>query len=66
MRLSVDKIALKGDNVFFKRSQQSIIGEVITVKNESVIVKISDSDAEKLNIETPLTVVSHKNYEVME
>lgn len=66
MRLSVDKIALKGDNVFFKRSQQSIIGEVITVKDESVIVKISESDAIKLNIETPLTVVSHKNYKVID
>ncbi|WP_409974502.1 DUF2187 family protein [Bacillus sp. Bva_UNVM-123] len=58
-------IAIVGDKILFKRNKLSISGEVVKVKEESVIVKISDSDAEKIKIETPLTVVAHKNYEII-
>jgi len=65
MRLTTVIIALEGDKVLFKRNKLSILGEVVKVKEESVIVKISESDAEKLKIETPLTVVAHKNYKII-
>lgn len=66
MRLSIDKIAIEGDKVLFNRSYQSIIGEVVRVKEESVIVLIGEYDAELLNIATPLTVVAHKNYTIID
>lgn len=59
-------IAMIGDKILFKRHNLSIIGAVVKVNEASVIVKIDDSDAEKLKIDTPLTVVAHKNYEVIE
>lgn len=59
-------IAVIGDKILFKRNNLSIIGTVVKVNEASVIVKIDDSDAEKIKIDTPLTVVAHKNYEVIE
>ncbi|SEN61558.1 hypothetical protein SAMN05192533_1167 [Mesobacillus persicus] len=58
-------IAELGDKVRFIRNGMLIVGEVTIVKNESVIVNVSRSDAKKLNIETPITVVAHKNYQII-
>lgn len=41
------------------------MGEVVKENEASVIVKIDEADAEKLKIDTALTVVAHKNYEVI-
>lgn len=62
----VDRMAAESDMVLFKRKSFSIIGEVLDVKEGSVIVKISDSDANRINVDTPLTVVSHKNYKIVD
>lgn len=59
------KIANEGDQVRFKRNNLSINGEVIKVKESSVIVQISPSDADRINIDTPYTVVSHRNYKLL-
>ncbi len=66
MRLPTVIIALKGEKVLFKRNTFFILGEVVKVNEGSVIVKISESDAVKLKIDTPLTVVAHKNYKIIE
>ncbi|KOP81799.1 DUF2187 family protein [Cytobacillus solani] len=59
------KIASEGDQVLFKRNNLSINGEVIKVKESSVIVQISPSDADRINIDTLYTVVSHRNYKLL-
>lgn len=64
MRLTTKELALEGDLINFKRNGISIIGEVVKVKEESVIVKISEEHAEFLKYDTSLTVVSHKNYQI--
>ena len=64
--MSTTIIAMIGDKIRFIRNKFSIIGEVVKVNEASVIVKIDDSVAEKLKIDTPLTVVAHKNYDVIE
>ena len=64
MRLTTKELALEGDLINFKRNGISIIGEVVKVKEESVIVKISEEHAEFLRYDTSLTVVSHKNYQI--
>jgi len=63
--METNKMANEGDKVLFKRNSVSIIGEVIQVKEGSVVVQINDSDAERIKIDTPITVVSHKNYKIV-
>jgi uncharacterized protein YkvS len=63
--MTTDKIAKEGDKVLFERNGIVIIGKVSKVREESVIVTISKSDADALKVDTPLTVVSHKNYQII-
>ncbi|KKK38452.1 hypothetical protein WQ57_07535 [Mesobacillus campisalis] len=51
-----------GDLVLCSRHGIAFFGTVTKVKESSVIVKLSQEDAQKLDLETPFTVVSHKNY----
>lgn len=60
--MSISRIANEGDKVIFNRNNLSINGEVVKVKESSVIVHISHSDAERMRIDTPYTTVSHRNY----
>lgn len=60
------KIAEEGDQIRFKRNNLSINGEVIKVKESSVIVQLSHTDAERIKLDTPYTVVSHKHYKVLQ
>jgi uncharacterized protein YkvS len=55
-------IAQIGDVVLFSRHGTAFFGTVTKIKEASVIVKISQNDAHKLDLQTPFTVVSHKNY----
>ncbi|KKI89888.1 hypothetical protein WQ54_22340 [Bacillus sp. SA1-12] len=64
-RMKENNVAKEGEMVRFKRNGLVILGEVVKVRDESVIVQISKSDAEEINVETPLTVVSHKNYQII-
>jgi len=63
--MSEKKMAATGDKVLFNRNGKNIIGKVIKVKEESVLVSINQNDADYINIETPITVVSHKHYQLM-
>jgi uncharacterized protein YkvS len=56
------KRVMIGDKVKFKRFGHPLVGEVSLIREESVIVKLDQTDAETLKLDTPLTVVSHKNY----
>lgn len=56
------KTAKDGDIVKFSRHGLELTGEVHQVRESSVVVKLSDEDAEYLKLDTPLTIVSHKNY----
>jgi len=60
------KIAKDGDKVKFTRMGLTLIGEVQQVRESSVIVRINDEDAKSLRLDTPLTVISHKNYEIID
>lgn len=60
-----EKMAIVGDKIKFQRMGFEIFGEVCDVKETSVVVRISDDDAGRMQLETPLTVVSHKNYKVI-
>jgi uncharacterized protein YkvS len=65
VKMTPNQLAKEGDKVLFERNGLVIIGEVFKVREASVIVTISKSDAEGINVETPLTVVSHKNYQLI-
>jgi uncharacterized protein YkvS len=65
VKMTTNQLAKEGDKVRFERNGLVIIGEVFKVREASVIVTISKSDAEGINVETPLTVVSHKNYQLI-
>lgn len=58
------QIAREGSLISFQRNGFNIFGEVVKVKEDSVLVSISSADAKRLNIETPITVVSHKHYQL--
>ena len=59
------RIANEGDKIEFLRNGLEIVGEVIKSTENSVIVAISNSDAIRINVETPRTVVSHKKYRIL-
>lgn len=65
LQLNLQK-AVIGNNIKFTRHGEVFVGEVSRVREESVIVKLNDTDANTLKLETPLTVVSHKHYIILE
>jgi uncharacterized protein YkvS len=65
MKLSVIQRAKEGDKVLFSRKDLSLIGIVKKVKEEDVVVELSNLDAERIMAETPLTNVSHEQYRIV-
>ena len=57
--------ATYGDTIQFKRNGLIIQGVVEMYRENTVLVSISDSDAAKLLLESPITLVNHKNYIVI-
>ncbi|ALC90687.1 hypothetical protein AM500_13505 [Bacillus sp. FJAT-18017] len=55
-----------GDRISFQRKDLSIEGEVEIVRDNSVIVKVSDEAKQIFDYETPRTVVKHSNYVILE
>lgn len=55
-------IANEGDVILFKRKEKTYKGKVFFVRNNSVLVEISNEAAESLGYEQPNTVVGHGNY----
>ncbi|MGE7917061.1 DUF2187 family protein [Lysinibacillus xylanilyticus] len=57
--------ASPGDTIEFERNGLTIQGVVATYREHTVLVSICDSDAAKLHLESPITLVNHKNYTVI-
>ena len=53
------------EQISFVRNDHEVNGTIYKILENSVIVKISSSDAERIGAASNLTVVSHKNYSVI-
>lgn len=56
------KKAKTGDVILFERNNNTYEGTVFLVRTKSVLVEISNKDAETLGYEQPNTVVGHGKY----
>ncbi len=54
-----------GNHILFKREDLHVLGYVVIVRENSVVVKINSDIAIKLKYENNLTIVNHRNYEVI-
>lgn len=60
------KRAQLGDVISFLRNGVKVKGLVYKIRDNSALVKINESNATSLGLETLSTVVNHKNYIVVE
>lgn len=51
--------------ISFRRNDYEVSGTIHKILENSVIVKLSEADAEQIGAASNLTVVSHKNYTVL-
>lgn len=63
--LAMVKRAQIGDVISFLRNGVKVKGLVFKIRDNSALVKINESNATSLGLETPNTVVNHKNYIVV-
>ncbi|MFJ8104084.1 DUF2187 family protein [Lysinibacillus sp. NPDC096212] len=54
-----------GDTIQFERNGLIIQGVVEMYRENTAFVSISDSDAARIRLESPTTLVNHKNYTVI-
>ena len=54
------------EEISFVRNDHKVYGTIYKILENSVIVQISNEDAELIGAPSNLTVVSHKNYSVDE
>ena len=54
-----------GDKISFTRKGYSVDGIVVSYRQKTVIVQISPHSAKLLDIENDITIVNHKNYEIV-
>jgi uncharacterized protein YkvS len=59
------KKAKVGDTILFERKNNNWRGTVFLVRDNSVLVQISEQTAMYLNYQTASTVVSHEHYDVI-
>lgn len=52
------------EEISFVRNDHEVNGTIHKILENSVIVKISEEDADLIGVASNLTVVSHKNYTV--
>ncbi|WP_339252353.1 DUF2187 family protein [Sporosarcina sp. FSL W8-0480] len=52
------------EEISFTRNDHEVNGTIHKILENSVIVKISEDDAERIGVASNLTVVAHKNYSV--
>ncbi|WP_175986427.1 DUF2187 family protein [Bacillus sp. Marseille-Q1617] len=55
-----------GDTIEFKRKKQIVNGVVTSLRENTVIVKVNNDAAKKLDLPDNQTVVAHKNYIIVE
>lgn len=53
------------EEISFVRNEHEVNGTIHKILENSVIVKISEDDADRIGVASNLTVVSHKNYSVV-
>lgn len=53
------------EEISFVRNDHKVHGTIFKVLENSVIVEISERDAERIGAASSLTVVSHKNYSLV-
>ena len=53
------------EEISFVRNDHEVSGTIFKILENSVIVEISSTDAEKIGAASNLTVVSHKNYSLV-
>lgn len=53
------------EEISFVRNDYEVNGTIQKILENSVIVKISEEDADRIGVASNLTVVSHKNYSVV-
>ena len=53
------------EEISFVRNDHEVNGTIHKILENSVIVKISEDDADRIGVASNLTVVSHKNYSVV-
>ncbi|AXI00842.1 DUF2187 domain-containing protein [Sporosarcina sp. PTS2304] len=51
--------------ISFNRNDHEVSGTIHKILENSVIVKISDADAEQIGAASNMTVVAHKNYTIV-
>lgn len=61
-----ENIGKIGDVIHFKRGNLFVIGQIISLREVSCIVEISQAYADELRLETTRTVVRHGKYKVVE
>lgn len=54
------------EKISFVRNDHEVSGTIYKILENSVIVQISNEDAELIGAASNLTVVAHKNYSVVE
>lgn len=54
-----------GDTISFERKGLVFTGKVVEYRENTVVVQVDDHAADKLQIESTLTVVNHKHYKVI-
>lgn len=52
------------EEISFVRNDHEVNGTIFKILENSVIVKISEEDADLIGVASNLTVVAHKNYSV--
>ena len=53
------------EEISFVRNDHEVNGTIHKILENSVIVKISEDDANRIGVASNLTVVSHKNYSLV-
>lgn len=53
------------EEISFVRNDHRVNGTIFKILENSVIVELSEADAERIGAASNLTVVSHKNYSIV-
>lgn len=64
MASNKSKIKL-GNSIKFYRKDTFLVGDVVQIRENTVMIEVCETVEKILNIPNNLTVVSHKNYEII-
>ena len=55
-----------GQTIKFYRKDSYLVGDVIEIRENTVMIEVCETVSKTLNIPNNLTVVNHKHYELLE